>query len=1302
MWVRTTRITLLVALLLALAVLAWLAAHPTLYAGHVGRVISRNLLRDTGITFACRDLKGNPLEGMNFYAVSLTRRGLDGSFSYLTADSVEVEYDLRAILRNDIRIRRATVYGTQLLLRKGPEDAISRPRSEPPGSGEMPITLGRAELRDFSVTVTDASGELVEDIQDGHWHGSIRRRDGNWTVDTAAARGDWRSRDLLVHSVGGEARFFPADRRLEIINAHAVFDSTDAQAEGEFVFLETGKVESLRLDTQAKRSNLNEVLRILGKKQAVDLHHEGELRIRMDANKVIDFDGRGHGVIQGYPYRADAVAARLIEDDMRFSNFRGAFLEAEVSASGQLVIGPDILTVRGRAANIDLEQPWVGEPTGWPQSDLSGEFDLRLNLRPGRFEMDLLGESMLGTVLDIPIEETSVDLRYTDANGLVLNRAIGRAFGANFDGSGTVDVNDIVSIDVKAQADDLQNWIRWGKVPGVRAFGFTGDGQLRGPIDAIALRLTGQIERADGYGFEGSDQTLTVDFEDYLDWSQFNGDFTVNRLKGRGRFLGQLNTKLRLRDFRLDIDEANVALGDTTMVAQGAIVIEDDHVSVEANTMELDLVKEAWRLREPTTVNVERRSFHTPRISIGSNTGSFVLEGGIDLDGAADLKLSLTEGDLAILGTMGLAPTDLGGQVGGTVAFTGRMDRPGGEIRLGIQNPTWAGQQLDALAFDLDFDGRAFQLRSMRASSPHGLFSVQGTAQADRNAWLTAAIDDPSLWFDLWRTLTLDLQVEADQVGISQWLPPQAARTDWGTAAGQWTLRGTAQAPELDGFAQLTGFQLGDLQIPSASGHVRVDTTGITFDQGTISAPDPWITTLGHLPIYLSLAEQPRFERGDPFRLVFDSRGPVDIRPVNTCWPFFTRLEGEIEMLYEATGTLAAPNIAGSVKISGGVAQWAGTLEVFRDIEIEGVVRDNTLHLSNVSASEGKNGVLQARRTEIAFLGLLPDDIIMDFWARDLLLVSVPSLRAIGSSDDLQLRLVRPLATGPRAPKLTGNVVCRRAEYTGTFGDDGSGTATNVLPATSTPEWMADVRVRAQDRVLVKNDQLELRILGDFDFVRDEAGFHYRGQVEIPQGRVRVLYQDFNITRGRLDFSQGVGLDPAMNITAETEVPLYDRSSVLGRDLELVTVDMTGTMSTPQLTFTSESGYDEQTILRMLLGIGPAEGSGAGIGDIGYRVAASSFGRVVADQIDLVDTIDIQTQEAGLEELESTRIAVGKYLTNNLYLRFSQGLSITERDLFFEYQISRRWLFNSEVRRRLRENATQTQFNVDLKFRLEY
>jgi len=100
-WLKRTRITLLMGLLVAGAALAWLAAHPQLYAGQLGRLVTRNLLQDSGATLSFADLRGNPLEGMTFYEVVLVRSGEEGEFLYVGADSVSVSYDPRAILRRD-------------------------------------------------------------------------------------------------------------------------------------------------------------------------------------------------------------------------------------------------------------------------------------------------------------------------------------------------------------------------------------------------------------------------------------------------------------------------------------------------------------------------------------------------------------------------------------------------------------------------------------------------------------------------------------------------------------------------------------------------------------------------------------------------------------------------------------------------------------------------------------------------------------------------------------------------------------------------------------------------------------------------------------------------------------------------------------------------------------------------------------------------------------------------------------------------------------------------------------------------
>jgi autotransporter translocation and assembly factor TamB len=102
--------------------------------------------------------------------------------------------------------------------------------------------------------------------------------------------------------------------------------------------------------------------------------------------------------------------------------------------------------------------------------------------------------------------------------------------------------------------------------------------------------------------------------------------------------------------------------------------------------------------------------------------------------------------------------------------------------------------------------------------------------------------------------------------------------------------------------------------------------------------------------------------------------------------------------------------------------------------------------------------------------------------------------------------------------------------------------------------------------------------------------------------------------------------------------------------------------------------------------------------------ALNQLERSLASDIGLIDTIDIDTEGTTVaDQGRSTRIAVGKYVLPQLYLKYGQGFSVAERDVFLEYQIHRHLLFTSEVRQRVREAAAaETEYNCDLKFRVEY
>jgi autotransporter translocation and assembly factor TamB len=187
-----------------------------------------------------------------------------------------------------------------------------------------------------------------------------------------------------------------------------------------------------------------------------------------------------------------------------------------------------------------------------------------------------------------------------------------------------------------------------------------------------------------------------------------------------------------------------------------------------------------------------------------------------------------------------------------------------------------------------------------------------------------------------------------------------------------------------------------------------------------------------------------------------------------------------------------------------------------------------------------------------------------------------------------------------------------------------------------------------------------------------------------------------------------VGLTPRVDIEAETTVRVNRAVGGGGSNLERITVDVTGTLYEPVLSFSSESGYAREGIERMLLGLSPYPNDPEGRGDLrGASIAAglNLLEREIATELDLIDTFDIDAMER--EQVDGTGtlhplIGVGKYLGSDLYIKYAQGLSRADRDLLIEYQISDRLLLQSEIRRRIDELQGNTTYTLDLKYRMEY
>jgi len=165
----------------------------------------------------------------------------------------------------------------------------------------------------------------------------------------------------------------------------------------------------------------------------------------------------------------------------------------------------------------------------------------------------------------------------------------------------------------------------------------------------------------------------------------------------------------------------------------------------------------------------------------------------------------------------------------------------------------------------------------------------------------------------------------------------------------------------------------------------------------------------------------------------------------------------------------------------------------------------------------------------------------------------------------------------------------------------------------------------------------------------------------------------------------------------------YPNTSII----EQVTVHVRGFIDEPEISYTSESGYSREGVERMLLGLSPhaSDDDAERLRNTSIAAGFNLVEREIAQELEIVDTFEIDQIDRQAEDGSGgfdPLIGVGKYLGQDLYIKYAQGLNQNDRDLFIEYQISDHLLLQSELRRRLDEFQGEDTYNLDLKYRIEY
>lgn len=392
------------------------------------------------------------------------------------------------------------------------------------------------------------------------------------------------------------------------------------------------------------------------------------------------------------------------------------------------------------------------------------------------------------------------------------------------------------------------------------------------------------------------------------------------------------------------------------------------------------------------------------------------------------------------------------------------------------------------------------------------------------------------------------------------------------------------------------------------------------------------------------------------------------------------RSSGSASLRASVTGPLSKPEFSGSAGLVDGRVRYLPFPHSLDAINGTLSFDAGGIRVNDVKARVGRGDVVFGGR--IAMNGFVPGDLNLTATGERMNIRYIDGFPAVVDAD----LALRGRYTGP---VLSGTVTVRDAQWTRRFEatPDILSLATGEKGPLGAPVAAAAFPLRLDIHVLAPGT---LRIENNLARVRASADLRLGGTYDRPQlfGRADIVRGDllfegnrYVVTRGSVDFSNPVRIDPYVDIEAETRVRVPGSLGAGSSQTYRVTIGITGTATQFTPTINSDPPLPEVDIVSLLLGQStnvdadlrlrnPATASQTEtelLRALTSRLITSPIsapvGRVVEETLGF-DTVQI-TPSIGTESdplNPSARLIIGKRISNRAYLTFARALGSAVRD----------------------------------------
>jgi len=386
------------------------------------------------------------------------------------------------------------------------------------------------------------------------------------------------------------------------------------------------------------------------------------------------------------------------------------------------------------------------------------------------------------------------------------------------------------------------------------------------------------------------------------------------------------------------------------------------------------------------------------------------------------------------------------------------------------------------------------------------------------------------------------------------------------------------------------------------------------------------------------------------------------------------RAAGTATVRLSATGDLLQPRITGDVTLRKGFVALLQHGLSYESVEADLHLAPDKITIERIQASGDREGSLNLTG-EIRLDRWTPEEFNLHLTGQR---APIAWKRAFTARIDPDITLSGPLASPVLKGRLTipeGRVNLDRLAEGGpaeikVIGETNGGNGQAIVIGEPRKDdlfssLVADLRITVPRNVWLKGQQLNAEIAGDVQLKKKAGGpFLLFGTLNTVRGNYQFQGHRFTVSRGIVEFQGLEAPDPALDIKAETRI----------RSVK-ITVGITGTARTIELTLESEPAMDRADIISYLIFGRPtnelrsqqANSAETAALDFAGRVAARELNEILGDALQ-VDEIRIDPGQTGGS---AGSLSVGKYVTRNIFVTYRLAFSSQESgEVDIEYELN--------------------------------